>query len=116
MRSTCVPVMAFLVMIMLLTGGGLVAGKHAFEPWERVLGESWAADESAAEPKATVLSDKDYKKIRLAFNSFDLAAGLTKNDFESIPSRNTYYFATLWLCVGSIFILKKPRKKSGIDP
>jgi hypothetical protein len=92
-------------------GGGLVASKHAFKPWERILGESWTADESAADSKASGLSDSDYKKIRLAFNAFDLAAGLTKNDFESIPTINTYYFAMLWECVGAIFVLKKPRKK-----
>lgn len=111
MTSIWKAILAFLVIVLLLTGGGLVAGKYVFAPWERILSENHHPDEPQAEAATSVLSQKDYKKIRLAFNSFDLAAGLTKNDFESIPAGNTYSFAALWLCAGAIFFLEKPRRR-----
>lgn len=115
MKSMWKATLAFLVMILLLTGGGLVAGKYVFAPWERLLSDSNQGVASAplpdSRPAASDLTDKEYKKIRLAFNSFDLAAGLTKSDLEAMPACNTYYFAFAWLCIGSMFILTKPRRK-----
>jgi hypothetical protein len=102
--------LAFLVMIMLLAGGGLIAGKYIFAPWERILSESTPAVVSGAKSSDGGLSDKEYKKLRLAFNAFDLAAGLTKNDLETMPICNTYYFAFAWLCIGLVFLLRKSRK------
>lgn len=111
MTSIWKAITAFLLIILLLTGGGLVAGKYVFAPWERVLSENQSIDDGQSEAISSGISQKDYKKIRLAFNSFDLAAGLTKSDFESIPAGNTYSFAALWLCAGAVFFLKKPRKQ-----
>jgi hypothetical protein len=111
MKSIWKPTLAFMVILLLLTGGGLVAGKYTFASWERILAEDPPGEKMEAGAKTSGFSDKEYKKIRLAFNSFDLAAGLTKNDLEAIPVCNTYYFAFAWLCLGSVFILKKPRKR-----
>ena len=101
--------LAFVVMILLLAGGGLVAGKYVFAPWEQILNESTSS--TAAKSSHAGLTDKEYKKIRLAFNAFDLVAGLTKNDLETIPLCNTYYFSFAWLCLGSVFLLRKPRRE-----
>jgi len=101
--------LAFLVMILIMTGGGLLAGKYVFSSWERILNDSIQTVAMESESSDSGLSDKEYKKIRFAFNSFDLAAGLTKYDLETIPVSNTYFFAVAWLCVGSVFILRRPR-------
>ncbi len=111
MQSIWKPTLAFLVIILLLTGGSVVAGKYVFSPLERIISDSQGIDGQKTGSETSRLSDKQYKKIRLAFNSFDLAAGLTKTDFENIPSNNTYYFASLWVCIGAFFIIKKPRKR-----
>lgn len=102
-------VLGFLGIIVLLTGGSVIAGKYVFTPWEAILGEAQTLGESSG-GNAPRCHEQEYKKIRLAFNSFDLAAGLTKSDFDAIPLCNTYYFASLWMCVGALFILTKPRK------
>ena len=104
------PILAFLMMMLVLTGVGTAAGRHVFAGYERALSEAPAPAEETRDAYKTGMSEKDYKKIRMAFNSFDLAAGLTRHDFESIPALNTHSFATLWLCVGAIFFLQKPRK------
>jgi hypothetical protein len=104
--------LGFLVMILLLTGGGLIAGRYVFAPWERILYDSSQSVVAGSRSSDHDLTDKQYKKIRLSFNSFDLAAGLTKTDLETIPVSNTYFFAVAWLCLGLVFILRKPRKDS----
>jgi hypothetical protein len=103
-------IVAFVVMILIMTGGGLIAGKYVFSPWERILNDSDQPVAAESRSSDSSLTDKEYKKIRFAFNSFDLAAGLTKHDLEAIPFSNTYFFAFALLCVGSVFILRKPRK------
>ncbi len=109
MDSKWKAVLAFLVFIFMLAGVGTVAGRTVYSQYDRKLGEV-SSPSPAGEPLGGGMSEKDYKKIRVAFNSFDLAAGLTRADFDTIPAFNTHSFATLWLCVGAIFILKKPRK------
>lgn len=94
----------------MLTGSSIIVGKYVFTPWEAILGEAQTLGETPTGRSSPLLSEQDYKKIRLAFNSFDLAAGLTRSDFDSIPLCNTYYFASLWVCAGTVFILTKPRK------
>ena len=51
-------------------------------------------------------------KIRLAFSSFDLIAGLTSRELEDIPTYGLafpffYLLACFWLILG----LRKPRKE-----
>jgi hypothetical protein len=104
-------ILAFFVMILLLTGGGLLATRYFFVTGEQTLIDSIQAAASDSKSCEFGLTDGQYKKIRWAFNSFDLAAGLTKKDLETLPVCNTYSFAFAWLCVGSVFILRKPRKK-----
>ncbi len=111
MNSTWKAVGAFVLLIFILSGVGMLGSRIAFSHYDRLLSEAPPQQVEEKESYRTGMSEKDYKKIRLAFNSFDLAAGLTRADFETIPSFNTYSFGTLWLCVGAIFFLQKPRKK-----
>jgi hypothetical protein len=103
-------VLAFFLMILLLTGGGLLATSYYFDAGESIVNESMQTVSSDTIQSDYSLTEKQYRKIRWAFNSFDLAAGLTKKDLETIPVCNTYFVAFAWLCVGSVFMLKKPRK------
>jgi len=102
------PAVAFLAFMMLLGGAGLVAGRQVFAPWERVLSPAEPQDPSTSALMSPAMDEKQYKKIRLAFNSFDLAGGLTRSDWEAIPSQNTFFFAFLLVCVGILGWLKKP--------
>ncbi len=111
MKTMWKPLLAFLVLILVLTGVGLVGSKYAFSHYDRLLSEAPPPHPQGGEAFTAGMTEKEYKKIRLAFNSFDLAAGLTRHDFDTIPAFNTHAFATLWLCVGAIFFLQKPRKK-----
>ena len=104
-------ILAFFVMILFLAGGGVLATRYFFVTGEQTLIDSTQAGAADSKSSEFGLTDKQYKKIRWAFNSFDLAAGLTKMDLETLPVCNTYFFAFAWLCVGSVFILRKPRKK-----
>jgi hypothetical protein len=110
MNSTWKAVGAFVLLIFILSGVGMLGSRIAFSHYDRVLSEGPPPQVEEKEAYRTGMSEKDYKKIRLAFNSFDLAAGLTRADFDNISSFNTYSFGTLWLCVGVIFFLQKPRK------
>lgn len=110
MNSKWQAVLAFLVLILVLAGVGMVGSRYAFSHYDRLLSEAPPPASDSGELYYAGMSEKDYKKIRLAFNAFDLAAGLTRADFDAIPAFNTHAFATLWLCVGAIFFLQKPRK------
>ncbi|MGQ9920818.1 MAG: hypothetical protein ACUVRZ_05750 [Desulfobacca sp.] len=112
MNAKWVAVLAFLVLVLVLTGVGLVGSKYAFSHYDRLLSEASPQSSGVGEESQAGMSEKDYKKIRLAFNAFDLAAGLTRADFDALPSFNTHAFATLWLCVGAVFFVGKPRKKN----
>lgn len=97
-------VLFFLAGLVLLFLGGLVAGFHVFEPWERLLAEP-APSPQVSDTFPTEMSWKGYRKVKLAFGSFDLANGLTKNDLETMSQGNHafgFYFllASLGLCIG----------------
>ncbi len=110
MSSKWQAVSAFLILILVLGGVGMVASRYAFSHYDRLLSETPSQSYEKGEPYRPGMSEKDYKKIRLAFNAFDLAAGLTRADFDAIPAINTHALATLWLCVGAVFFLQRPRK------
>lgn len=103
-------VLGFLVFIMFLTGGSLIGNWYMFTRVERYKQEVATYQSETGETTRLGMSDQDYKRIRMAFNSFDLAAGLTRNDFDSLPRLTSPSLTTLWLCVGAIFFLQKPRK------
>ncbi len=96
-------VLVFLAGMTLLFVGGLWAGFQVFEPWERV-----PAEPVPALTSGEVTSDltwKGYRMVKLAFVSFDLANGLTKQDIETMSHGNKsvgFYFllASLGLCIG----------------
>jgi len=97
-------VLFFLGGLALLFLGGLVAGFHVFEPWERLLAEPVSVT-PAPDTIPQEMSWKGYRKVKLAFGSFDLANGLTKNDLETMSQGSQafgFYFllACLGLCIG----------------
>jgi hypothetical protein len=103
-------VMFTLLGIFLLFGASLLAGWHVFEPWERIL-----ADKPGTPAHVQgEMSWNTYKKVKLAFGSFDLVNGLTKHDLETMNTGNSqgFYFALvcLWLALGLRFGLR-PRKE-----
>lgn len=104
-------VLAFLVLILFLTGGSLLANWSLFSRQDRYVSEMAMHQPESGESTSLGMSEQDYKRIRMAFNSFDLAAGLTRNDFDSLPRLTSPSLTTLWLCVGAIFFLNKPQKK-----
>ncbi len=106
------PVLAFTAFMIFLSGVGLMAGSQVFEPLEGMLSASEqpaASAASAAAPPALGMDEQQYKKTRLAFNSFDLAGGLTRYDWETIPTHNTYFFVFLLSCIGVLQMVKISR-------
>jgi|UniRef100_A0A7C3SKF0 hypothetical protein len=100
--------------IFLLFLGSLYAGLRIFPDSERNLslmgnipaGEGSSPDEAAATQKRA-----EFRQIRLALSSFDLAVGLTSRDLEAISSSDrslAFYFlmASIWLALG----LRKPKR------
>jgi hypothetical protein len=90
----------------------LVTGLEVFEPWYRI------SINSQVTPPSTPgeMSWDSYKKIKLAFGSFDLFNGLTKQDLETMkntdPSLGFYYLmACLWLALGLRFGRRRPRQE-----
>jgi hypothetical protein len=59
------------------------------------------------------LTEGEYKRLKVALSSFDLAAGLTRRDFETMPAGRGYAFYSLmgifWLVLG-LKTLGKPKK------
>jgi hypothetical protein len=89
-----------------------VSGLEVFEPWYRFSINSQVTPPSAPGE----MSWDSYKKIKLAFGSFDLFNGLTKQDLETMknadPSLGFYYLmACLWLALGLRFGRRRPRQE-----
>ncbi|MEJ5330568.1 MAG: hypothetical protein WHT07_10495 [Desulfobaccales bacterium] len=59
------------------------------------------------------LSEAEYKRLKMALSSFDLANGLTRQDFERMPEgrEHAFYFllGAFWLVLG-LKTLGKPRR------
>lgn len=95
---------------LLLFGGGLLAGLHVFEPWDRILADK----PETAPPAAGEMSWNTYKQTKLALGSFDLVNGLTKHELETSHNGRSlsfyYLLACLWLVVASRLGFRRPRK------
>lgn len=94
---------AFFICLVLLGCISLVAGQRIFSFEARALSPVSGASSSLQE-------ETEYKNIKLSFSSFDLVAGLTQEELEAIPLRNTFFFAFLWACSGFSFFLIKPKR------
>lgn len=98
--------------IVLLFCFSLFAGQKLFSGAERNLCQSeHALTPTSSEPGTKAQGKMDFRKVRLAFSSFDLAAGLTPRDLEVISTQSLafpFYFllASLWLALG----LRQPRR------
>lgn len=51
---------------------------------------------------------EDYRKSQIAFSSFDLFAGLSKNEIETVRSQATFFFACLVACLMVLHVLREP--------
>jgi hypothetical protein len=105
MKKATAVILAGLVLLFLIS---LFAGHKLFSASERELSRSaHSQPATGAEAPGKV----DFRKFRMAFSSFDLAAGLTPKDIEAISMQSLafpFYFllASLWLALG----LRKPQR------
>ncbi|MDI6854605.1 MAG: hypothetical protein QME75_13490 [Deltaproteobacteria bacterium] len=105
MKKATAVILAGLVLLFLIS---LFAGHKLFSASERELSRSYHSPSTTA---AGTQGKVDFRKFRMAFSSFDLAAGLTPRDMEAISTQSLafpFYFllASLWLVLG----LRKPRR------
>jgi hypothetical protein len=87
---------------------GLVAGRQVFTPIERRLLQEAA---TAPENSNTALI-ADYKRQKLAFISFDLFNGLSRQDLEDLPGQRALAFYALVAALMAVILLRhgQPRK------
>jgi len=53
-----------------------------------------------------------YREIRIAFSAFDLFAGLTGSDLETLRGNSSFCFVYLILCIWLIKLMWKPKRQS----
>ena len=95
------------MQIILLFLGSLYLGTKVFAPIERSLDRQLTQAQYMPPQTAQVIRKTvEYKKVRLAFGSFDLVGGLTIQELEDLA--NPFYrilsffflFACLWVIFG----------------
>ena len=91
---------------------GLVAGQKVFKHHRYKPEQVTQVHENVSTMPAggSSLSERNYKRIRFSIMSFDLANGLTRSDFENMPSNLNVGF---YLLIGGLFLaklLKKPKR------
>ncbi|MGA7879070.1 MAG: hypothetical protein WCA08_25650 [Desulfoferrobacter sp.] len=102
----------FCLGMVLLFVIGLVAGQKVFKhhrPGPQQVAEAYGTG-SIAQTGGSSIDERNYKRIRFSFMSFDLANGLTRSDFEHMPSHVRVGFIFL---IGGLFLvrlLKKPKR------
>ncbi len=103
------PVLFFLSLVF-----GLLLVSISLDPRPLMPQPQEALVQGVREP-GQLFTEAEYKRLKLAFSSFDLAAGLTRQDFESMPAGREYTFYSLlgvfWLVLG-LKTLGKPKKFS----
>ncbi len=108
-KATAVILIGFILLFL----GSLYAGQKIFTESERRLALVDNLSQGAPSPEAAAAAREraEFRKVRLAMSSFDLANGLTPRDLENISSTDrafAFYFlmASIWLALG----LRKPRR------
>ncbi len=98
----------FTAGVFLLFCLGLMAGWQVFTPIERRL----VREAATAPENSTTAQIADYKRQKLAFGSFDLFNGLTRNDIEAMPDQRSLSFYALVAALMAVILLRggKPRK------
>ncbi len=100
-------VISFCLAMFALTGLGLWAGFQIWPPEERCLAVAPEASGTAGHEK--FWEEANYKKLRLAFLPFDLAGGLTRQNWQTLPANNHWGMFCLWVTLGLVLVLIKPR-------
>lgn len=103
-----------LVGLILLFFGSLYAGQKIFSESERRLAlTDRLSQANAPSPEAAAAAREraEFRKVRLAMSSFDLANGLTPRDLEVISTSGrsfAFYFlmASIWLALA----LRRPKR------
>lgn len=105
-------VLIFTLGMLLLCVIGLVAGHGVFEHHGVNNGQAALANEtgSVGPRGSSSVNDKNYKRIRFSFMSFDLVNGLTRSDFDQIPS---HVNAGFYLLIGGLFLVNLLNKPKG---
>lgn len=100
-------VLFFLSLVCGLFLVGLTLASKATPPADRQV--TVQAPRQPGQP----LTEAEYKRLKVALSSFDLAAGLTRADFEIMPEGRAYTFYSLlgafWLVLG-LKTLGRPSK------
>jgi hypothetical protein len=100
--------------LVLLSLGSLYIGPKVFSSYERSLDETIAqsqTDQVSPEVAKAIQKRARFRKVRLAFSSFDLMAGFTNQELEAISSISlTFPFFYLLACFWLILGLKKPKR------
>ncbi len=106
MRTVTLIIITGLLLMFL---GSLYLGSKEFSPYERRL-DGQLTHAKYLPPKAAqaTLKIAEYKKVRLAFRSFDLVGGLTVQDLDVLtePCYRALSFFFLFACLWVIFGLK----------
>ena len=104
-------ILAGIVVLFLVS---LFAGPKIFFAYERDLSASGYDQPVNDSPEAALAAKKraNFRKARLAFSSFDLLAGFTNKELETIPTYGLafpffYLLACFWLVLG----LRKPTRE-----
>jgi hypothetical protein len=90
----------FAAVLLLCFGASIYAGYGLISPEHRDLSQF-----SLTENGSVDLAQ--YKKIRLAFGSFDLVSGLTVRDLETLPGNCASSFYLLLACLWVVWALRR---------
>jgi hypothetical protein len=104
MRTTTIVIVGGIFLLFLAS---LYLGPKVFSPYERSLGRQLTQTKHMS-PETAQATRKivQYKKVRLAFGSFDLMGGLTVQDLDDLTSpfyrvlSFFFLFACLWVTFG----------------
>jgi hypothetical protein len=102
----------FCLGMVLLFVIGLVAGQKVFKhnrPRPQQVAVVHGTG-SIAPSGGSSIDEKNYKRIRFSFMSFDLVNGLTRSDFDNMPSHLTFGFYFLIGGFLLVRLLKKPKR------
>ncbi len=109
MRTATIIIVTGLILLFL---GSLYLGSKVFSPIERRLDRQLTQARQMPPQTAQVIRKTvEYKKVRLAFGSFDLVGGLTIQELEDLakPAPRVLSFFLLFACLWVIFGFKMQR-------
>ena len=106
MRTATIIIVTALILLFL---GSLYLGPKVFSPIERSLDRQLAqARQMPPQTGQIIRKTVKYKKVRMAFGSFDLVGGLTIQELEDLakPAPRSLSFFFLFACLWVIFGFK----------